>query len=376
MKIVQQNIAPNQPGSVKIVLEEHDDLWLAYNIIAKGDTIVTDTTRKVAHTRRSSDIDQNDGFRLKKSSSRKDLSRLRIKLEIKITQVDYERDSSVLRVRGRSLVANELMAPGSYHTLEIERNKEFDLTKKVWDSDVIDTLHESENASGADLAVVILQQGMAQVFLVGHRTTLCAKIEASKTGTNKLYEKVFQAFTKHVDFDNGVRCAVIGSPGSIKDEFRAYVLEEAERLKMNSIGDNKSRLVTVNIGNKEGLKEMLKGDEVMGLVKNTKAAMEIKAYKEFWDLLSTDSDRACYGAKSVEIAGEMMAIQTLLIIDDLLKNKEIALRQKYMELVKSVKKAGGKAFVYSPMHVSGEQLAQFTGIAAILRFPLPDLDDT
>ncbi|GMJ02946.1 PELOTA [Hibiscus trionum] len=366
MKIVQQNIALNQPGSVKIILEEQDDLWLAYNIIAKGDTIVTDTTRKVAHNKRSSDM---DGSRLKK---RKDLSRVKIKLEIKITEVDYERDSSVLRVRGRSLVANELMPPGSFHTLEIERNKEFDLTKKVWDSDVIDTLH----ASAADLAVMILQQGSAQVFLVGHRTTLCAKIDANKAGTNKFYEKVFQAFVKHVDFDNGVRCVVIGSPGSMKEEFRTYLFEEARRLKMKSIEDNKSRVMTVNIGNKDGLKEILNDDEVMGLVKDTKASAEIKAYKDFSDLLSTDSDRVCYGAKSVEIANEMMGIRTLLIIDDLLKSREITLRQKYMELVKSVKKAGGKAFVYSPMHVSGEQLAQFTGIAAILRYPMPDLDDT
>ena len=27
------------------------------------------------------------------------------------------------------------------------------------------------------------------------------------------------------------------------------------------------------------------------------------------------------------------------------------------------------------MHVSGEQLQQLTGVAAILRFPLPDLED-
>lgn len=27
------------------------------------------------------------------------------------------------------------------------------------------------------------------------------------------------------------------------------------------------------------------------------------------------------------------------------------------------------------MHVSGEQLTQFTGVAAILRFPLPNIDE-
>ena len=37
--------------------------------------------------------------------------------------------------------------------------------------------------------------------------------------------------------------------------------------------------------------------------------------------------------------------------------------------------AGGEAIIFSAMHVSGEQLNQLTGIAAILRFPLPDIED-
>ncbi|XWS59581.1 hypothetical protein CRYUN_Cryun08bG0134400 [Craigia yunnanensis] len=144
---------------------------------------------------------------------------------------------------------------------------------------------------------------------------------------------------------------------------------------MKSVEDKKSRFVMVNIGNKNSLKEILHDKEVMGLIKNTKAVMEIKAYKEFSDLLLTDSDRACYGPSSMETAHHMTAIDTLLITDDLLRSEEIALRQTYMELVKSMKKAGGKAFVFSSMHVSGEQLAHLTGMAAILRFPLPDLDE-
>ncbi|XP_022742400.1 protein PELOTA 1-like [Durio zibethinus] len=369
MKIVQQNLTLNQPGSVKIILEEHDDLWLVYNLIARGDTIVTDTARKVVRNKSSVT-----------NANRKDCFRVQIKIEIKITDVDYDDDSSALRVRGRNLVANELMASGAYHTLKIEKNKEFDLTKKLWDSDAIENLHKaSEKASRADLAVIIIQTGSAQVFLIGNKvTTLCAKIEASKTNnktvSNKFYAGIFQAFVKHVDF-NTVRCVVLGSPGSIKEEFRGYLFQEAQRLKMKSIGDNKSRFVMVNIGNKNSLKEILHDDQVMGLIKDTKAVMEIKAYKEFSDLLLTDSDRACYGPRSVETAHEMMAIEALLITDDLLRSKDIALRQKYMELVKSVKKAGGKAIVFSSTHVSGEQLAQLTGIAAILRFPLPDLDE-
>jgi protein pelota len=34
-----------------------------------------------------------------------------------------------------------------------------------------------------------------------------------------------------------------------------------------------------------------------------------------------------------------------------------------------------QAFIFSSMHVSGEQLKQLSGIAALLRFPLPELED-
>lgn len=40
-----------------------------------------------------------------------------------------------------------------------------------------------------------------------------------------------------------------------------------------------------------------------------------------------------------------------------------------------VNAGGGEAVLFSAMHVSGEQLNQLTGVAAILRFPLPDIED-
>ena len=51
------------------------------------------------------------------------------------------------------------------------------------------------------------------------------------------------------------------------------------------------------------------------------------------------------------------------------------LPQRYVALVDGVTEAGGEALVFSSMHVSGGQLAQLTGIAAILRFPLEELAD-
>lgn len=72
-------------------------------------------------------------------------------------------------------------------------------------------------------------------------------------------------------------------------------------------------------------------------------------------------------------------------------------RKEYVKVVDDVRDAGGDVKIFSTMHVSGErklklcifkrdnlqitfvfllELSQLTGIAAILRFPLPELEDT
>ncbi|PSS05041.1 Protein PELOTA like [Actinidia chinensis var. chinensis] len=43
MKIVRRDYVRNGPGSVKMVAVESEDLWLAYNLIAEGDSVLAVT---------------------------------------------------------------------------------------------------------------------------------------------------------------------------------------------------------------------------------------------------------------------------------------------------------------------------------------------
>lgn len=166
----------------------------------------------------------------------------------------------------------------------------------------------------------------------------------------------------------------------MKEDFRRFLIGEEQRLKFKSIVENNKSRIVVNTSKGDNnncsssLHEVLHHNAVMNLIEDTKAAMEIRAYKEFSDMVLSNLDRACYGAKSLEMVHELMAIETLLIMDDLFESAEIGTRHKYVGLVKSVKEAGGKAIVFSAKHVAGVELAT-TSIAAILRFPMPDLDD-
>lgn len=92
-------------------------------------------------------------------------------------------------------------------------------------------------------------------------------------------------------------------------------------------------------------------------------------------MLTNDPERACYGLKEVLTANEQIAIDQLLITDTMYRCGNFIERKKYVDLIDSVRASGGRVFKFSSLHVSGEQLNNYTGIAAILRFPIPDIDE-
>uniref|UniRef100_A0A671YMJ8 Protein pelota homolog n=1 Tax=Sparus aurata TaxID=8175 RepID=A0A671YMJ8_SPAAU len=77
----------------------------------------------------------------------------------------------------------------------------------------------------------------------------------------------------------------------------------------------------------------------------------------------------------VEKAADALAIDTLLISDKLFRHQDVPTRSRYVRLVDNVRDNGGNVRIFSSLHVSGEQLTQLSGVAAILRFPIADLSD-
>ncbi|KAF2936318.1 hypothetical protein DAI22_04g294400 [Oryza sativa Japonica Group] len=286
MKLVYRNLARNGPGSVKLVPEEEDDLWHAYNLIVPGDTLQSVTVRKVLR---------------EMASGGRDAERVRLKLEIVVESVDYDKEGSVLRVRGKNITENDHVKIGQFHTVELELKRQFTLTKELWDWLALDTIQQAcDPTASADLAVILMQEGLAHLFLIGRSITVTrARIETSiprkhgpaiagyESALKKFFEHVLQAFLKHIDFEV-VQCAVIASPGFTKDQFRDYMHLEAARRDLRLIIENKQRIVLAHApsGYKHSLKEVLDSPSVMTLIKDTKAAQEVQALKDFFNMLT------------------------------------------------------------------------------------------
>lgn len=114
---------------------------------------------------------------------------------------------------------------------------------------------------------------------------------------------------------------------------------------------------------------------VQNNIKNFGATSEIKELDRFFETLRTEDDKVCYGIKSVNMAIDNNAVESMFVSDHLFRSKSTEVRQTYVKLVEKSERNGIKVMIFSSESTPGERLKNMTGVACILRFALPGLDD-
>lgn len=351
---------------------------MLYNIIRVGDDVTASTYRKVT------------------IGNSANVEKIRLTLCISVESIDYDGDGQEIRLRGRNRTETEHVKLGAYHTLEIAPSRSLTVRKhEPWDKISLEKLAEAlDPAASADLGVVMITEGYAIVCLVRANCTIIkARVEtslpkkkgaAAMTGYEKsiatFYNRVYSAVAQHVDWDK-VKCLVIAGPGFAKESLLSFINEESVKRQQEAGSKalmlNRSKIVVASASTayKHSIKEVLSSPEVAPRIKDTKAVQEARAMEAFLTMLGSEPARAMYGPGHVNAAHELGAIDTLLISDSLFRTSDPRIRLKYEKLVDDVRTGGGTAFVLSSGHGSGVQLEQLSGLAAILRFPLPELEE-
>jgi len=295
-----------------------------------------------------------------------------------------------LRLSGVVNEENRWVKMGSHHTVELDIYKQFRLWKADWDDVTLMRLEEAcSEKSRAQAAAIVMQEGVANICLLTDAMTLTkahitqAIPRKRKTSANahdksvdRFYQVVYDSMLRIVDL-NHVKAVIIASPGFVKDQFFAYMNQQAVKMEARAILDNKGKFMLVhsNSGHRQALNEVLRDPAVMNALADTKAAGEVAILNRFNLMMAKDMSQVVYSKKHVLYANEAGAIEDLLLSDNLFRARNVAIRQEYIDLVESVKAKGGKVHIFSSLHVSGEQLAQYSGVAAILRFPLAELPE-
>ena len=376
MKIVKKNIsAKDGSGSIMLRPETPEDLWHSYNLLKKDDLVKCTTVRKIVK---------------ESSTGSTTSSKKRLMLTIRLRKIDFDPDALQVRLSGTVENQNELVRLGAAHTMTLELHQNFSIEKECWDQIYLEILEETCNPDRqAELAAIVMHNGLAHLCLVtGSLTVTKARIETNipkkRTGSSgnskgvaKFFEAVYQAILRHVDFSK-VKVVLIGSPGYTKDDFFAYLKETCvkrdDKALRDAVRTDKFVLCKASNGHKYALEEIFLDPSISKKIQDTKVVKEVAILNEFMKMMDTDPDKAYYGYTHVKSAADQCAIDSLLVTDELFRASTVATRKQYVQLVEDVRANGGTVYIFSALHVSGQQLNQVSGVAAILRYPLPDLE--
>lgn len=376
MKILKRNIsAKDGSGTVVLRCEVPEDLWHLYNMLQEkqGDRLKASTMRKVTTVSSTGSTNSN---------------KKRLNLTVEVYKVEFDPESEEIRASGPNRQENEFVKLGAYHTLTVTLDMTFTIEKLCWDQIFLERLDEASNPErNAEIAAVVMSSnGLAHVCLITSHMTLTKQridvnIPKKRAGSSnhskavkKFFDAIYRSVLQYIDFHK-IKCVIIASPGYVKDDFWKFFLEEAVRREDRPFILNKSKfiLTRASSGHKHALQEVFEDVSIQSKLADTRFSQEVQILNKFMRMIDINPDKAYYGYSHVNQANEEMAIDHMMITDELFRSKDIATRKKYVALVESVRERGGRVYVFSTLHVSGIQLQQVSGIAAILRYPLPDL---
>lgn len=354
-------------------------MWHANNLISPEDVIKAHAVRKVT-TESKTGSTQSE--------------RVHTDLTIRVTSTFFDPGSSQLHVSGTVIVENSFVNIGQYHTLDLELNRPFTIWKQHgWDSVALETLQDAlkQDKEGA-VAAVVMQEGISNICLITeYRTVLKQRVESTipkkrsassdqDSGMRRFYDKTLNTLMRSIDFSKP-RPLLLASPGFVAGDFKKYIAEEGMKRGDKSMMAmaKEATVVHSSSGHLHSLNEILKSPEVLATMKEMKFSKETRAMDQLFDRLRKDDGRAWYGASTVEKAVNEGAVGrgggVLLVNNSLFRSLDIATRKKFVALVDKVREDGGEARILSSDHESGQRLDALGGIAAILTYPIHDLDD-
>lgn len=373
MKIDISKIQPNQPGTLMINIENVEDFWTLANVIRTGDRLTSQVRRKVVRV-------------LTSGKTRSEVKVL--KATIAVTEVQYQSGVDEMQVRGTLTHELEDAKEGSFQRMLLSIGRPFSLYKSCWDKFSYDEMREAgDECSGAEVAAVVMQSGLASICIIGRNSTVVTSTVSKaipkmrvhgSNGKNaeskqKFFDMTAKALVSNVDVHN-MRCIIIASPGFLQSEFLSFITSRRTEYGLqNELSRGVFVTGVVPSGHSQELEGLLAQPEMQKHVATLKAAVQANAMQELLKQMNTDMDCVILGENTVKRMDEVRdAIKKLLVTDNYIRGLELKERLEFLEEKERLEKMQVQVIVFSVKHQSGEHLAQLGGIAAILKYAMPE----
>ncbi|RZD31131.1 MAG: mRNA surveillance protein pelota [uncultured DHVE6 group euryarchaeote] len=347
--IVQNLDQKNSRLSVRI--DSLDDLVFLKQIIESGDFVTGRTYRKI---------------KLGDEGSRQRSIKKSVKIKLRVDKLAFDR---FLRIHGTVETEIEGIAMHSAHSIEVGMGTELEIEKEGWKKYQLTLIKNAEEASKAPKALICVlddeQASFAHITSSGYtklgRISLRLSKKRYEEQKNQGYKDI-QRVAKEIDSkfnDRKVEMIILGSPLFWKEIVKKQLDEDFPETS------KKVHLKDVSSGDEDGIRELISGNALDKIIKNSQLSREEDLVNEVLSQLAKNSKLIIYGVKNVEAAAESGAVESILISESRLDGSE-----KIKELIDNVENSGGTVNLISSSSPAGKKLNGLKGIIAKLRYNL------
>ncbi|MBQ6220490.1 MAG: mRNA surveillance protein pelota [Methanosphaera sp.] len=351
MQIKEQD---KKQGLIEIVPESIDDLWHLSHIVETGDYVSTLTTRR---------IQDNDSGKTRADRGVKKTFFLGIRVE----KISFHKYTGMLRFTGIIESGPEDLIPlGSHHTINVQTNNSIKI-RKNWNKWSLDRLEQAVQQSKRPTEIIVAIEdnttdlGIIKQYGIDYIGPIMGDISGKRNIAKDRQEKInqyYEEITKTINKYDKVNKLIIIGPGFTKNGYYNYLEEKYPELAKKSI------LESTGSGGHTGIQEVLKNGLIETLSQDAKIAKEISQVNRLLEQIGKSSNMVTYGIKQVETAANMGAVEKMLVLDNLVREKTT------QNIMNTAENMGGSVEIISSEHDAGKQLEALGSIASFLRYPI------
>jgi len=343
MKILKIDRKENE---ISCIPESLDDLWHLEKILSKGDRVFGSSDRKI-----------------KPSKEGEKAQRIKIFVELEVTDVHFQEYSENLRINGVILSGKpeEYIELKSHHSLEVPLGDKIKIKKTELKQWQIDRLKKAEGAAAASkLLLVLLDDEQAELaFVNNYSISRKAIIKEKRRGKRFAQEKseYFDEILEKIKTLEPKRILLAG-PGFVKENLKKFLEDKKTK------GFPQVLLESTNSTGETGFKELLSQGKLEAVEKQLQMAKESKIIEEFLAVLA--KGKAEYGKEQVKKAISLGAVERVIISETLLMQNR-AEAEEILDLAEANK---CEVEIISARNPQEKNIQGFGGAVATLRYKL------
>jgi len=339
-------------GSCSLTIESSEDLWTLRRLIAKGDVLVTRSSRVVKREDEFSRPDKGE----------------RVKVTIALSVEEVHLDSSIERLRVRGTItetSDESINRAGTHSVTLSPGHSLTLRKERW-GHLETTLVRSTGSSARRYVLLAVDRRDAGIgTLSGSHLAVLTTVESGLGGKMSEEQSSKPYFAKVAGivaqaFRQGDEVVVAG-PGNIKNTLANLLVQE---LKSQSV----RVLEGFDLTGSDGIRSLVKSHAFQELAKDSTLVEMEKLVDEVVRRVSSGDRKVAYTLPRVKEAADAGAVEACVVSDNVFSTGID--EDTLVDTLNTVEAKRGSVHLADSSLEFGKQISAFGGIVALLRYPL------